>query len=533
MKRWLQYLFVILLSFWLVTLIMVPKDPLKVLPGRDSGVFLYGGQQVLAGSVPYIDFWDHKGPLIYYVNAIGLLIGQGSRWGVWMLEFLCLVAICLGLYWMADHAQGGLAGIASMGFGAVLLSRGGPYHLDTTNYVETYSIFLNITGVVLWSTTFNRQRSTWRWAMIGVMLGLSFCLRPNNIGTAIAISGMEIYLGYKSGALKNGFRNLLGIMTGTLVILAILFGVLLAQGAFQEFIDQVFVYNFFYTQFGSTGPIQILSQGITGWVWLPAMCYLGLATILNRTINGEKKARVDFPFFLFLLIGLPIEIAITLLSQRVYTHYFILWVPYLAWLIGCAILLIPQVIQEQINRIPSYILPVALAAGLIVVNSQTIQTISRQFNRLALDRSERHTEVINPIVDYVTVNTEPGENVLVWGNDVWINYLADRQSPTRYIYQYPLFMPGYTHGKKVSEFLEDMRTDPPNLIVSTQKVDYRDMLSLETLLEQQGGVTKIGLPIEFEAVIAFIKRNYCVHDTIRGATIYQLFDGATTDYSCP
>jgi len=41
------------------------------------------------------------------------------------------------------------------------------------------------------------------------------------------------------------------------------------------------------------------------------------------------------------------------------------------------------------------------------------------------------------------------------------------------------------------------------------------------------------LPIEFEAVIAFIKRNYCVHDTIRGATIYQLFDGATTDYSCP
>jgi hypothetical protein len=100
--------------------------------------------------------------------------------------------------------------------------------------------------------------------------------------------------------------------------------------------------------------------------------------------------------------------------------------------------------------------------------------------------------VINPIVDYVTVNTEPGERVLVWGNDVWINYLADRQSPTRYIYQYPLFMPGYTDGKKVSEFLEDIRTDPPSLIVSTQKVDYRDMLSLETLLELQGGVTKIG-----------------------------------------
>jgi hypothetical protein len=76
--------------------------------------------------------------------------------------------------------------------------------------------------------------------------------------------------------------------------------------------------------------------------------------VLNQTIIGEKKARVDFPFFLFLLIGLPIEIALTLLSQRVYTHYFILWVPYLAWMIGYAILLIPPVIHEQINRILLY-----------------------------------------------------------------------------------------------------------------------------------------------------------------------------------
>jgi hypothetical protein len=533
MKRWLQHIFVVLLAVWLVALIMVPKDPLKVLPGRDSGVFLYGGQQVLAGSVPYIDLWDHKGPLIYYINALGLLVGRGSRWGVWLLEFLCMLASCLGIYWVADRNQGGLAGIASMGFGAFLLSRGGPYHLETTNYVETYSIFLNITAVVLWSTTFNRQRSTWPWVIMGVIVGLNFSLRPNNIGSAIAIAGVEILLGSKLGRLRNTFRNLMVMMIGTVLILVLVSGVLLAQGAFQEFFDQVFVYNFYYTRFGSTGPIQILSQGITGWIWLPVLSYFALAAALHRTVQKDKNYNVVSPLRLFLIIGLPLEIVLTLLAHRVYTHYFILWVPYLAWLIGCALLLIPIFIQEQIDRIPSYVLPAALFAGLIVLNSQTIQTLSRQFNRVAFGRGERHTEVINPIVDYVAVNTEPGEKVLVWGNEVWINFLADRRSPTRYTYQYPLFMPGYTHGNKVLELLEDLRTDPPSLIVSTQKVDYRDMLSLETLLDLQGDVTRNGLAVEYEALIEFIKVNYCVQDTIREAAIYRLLQSEKAEYRCP
>ena len=42
------------------------NEPLEV----DEGAYAYMGQRVLAGDVPYRDFFDHKPPVIYYINAL-------------------------------------------------------------------------------------------------------------------------------------------------------------------------------------------------------------------------------------------------------------------------------------------------------------------------------------------------------------------------------------------------------------------------------------------------------------------------------
>ena len=61
------------------------------LPDRDSGVFLYTARQILSGDVPYRDIWDHKGPVLYFINVIGLLIEPDSPWGVWLVETTLLL----------------------------------------------------------------------------------------------------------------------------------------------------------------------------------------------------------------------------------------------------------------------------------------------------------------------------------------------------------------------------------------------------------------------------------------------------------
>ncbi len=66
----------------LALFVFFPNLPLNNMPERDSGVFLYVDGQILDGRIPYRDVWDHKGPILYYLNALGLTVANGSMMGV-------------------------------------------------------------------------------------------------------------------------------------------------------------------------------------------------------------------------------------------------------------------------------------------------------------------------------------------------------------------------------------------------------------------------------------------------------------------
>ena len=71
--------------------VLLPVSPLNMrLVYLDSGVFLYTGWRILNGAVPYLNVWDHKPPVVYYINALGLALTHNSRWGVWVLELIAL-----------------------------------------------------------------------------------------------------------------------------------------------------------------------------------------------------------------------------------------------------------------------------------------------------------------------------------------------------------------------------------------------------------------------------------------------------------
>lgn len=50
----------------------------------DTEVFRYMGLAISKGLVPYRDFFDHKPPLIYFLNYAGLLLG--GAWGAWAIN---------------------------------------------------------------------------------------------------------------------------------------------------------------------------------------------------------------------------------------------------------------------------------------------------------------------------------------------------------------------------------------------------------------------------------------------------------------
>ncbi len=77
------------ISILLIHLLASPA--LRPVPGRDQGVFLYIGRELNRGAALYQDLWDHKPPLIHYLNALGVTLDGGSMWGIWIIEALFLV----------------------------------------------------------------------------------------------------------------------------------------------------------------------------------------------------------------------------------------------------------------------------------------------------------------------------------------------------------------------------------------------------------------------------------------------------------
>ena len=62
---------------------MSPLNPFvsNAVPGQDSSVFIYVGNILKRGLMPYKDTFDHKGPLLYLLEYAGLFISENMEYG--------------------------------------------------------------------------------------------------------------------------------------------------------------------------------------------------------------------------------------------------------------------------------------------------------------------------------------------------------------------------------------------------------------------------------------------------------------------
>ena len=102
-------------------------SPFFLNDGTDSAIFKAIGLAILKGKVPYVDIFDHKGPVIFFINALGQWIHSG-RSGIFFLEIINLsVALTLlfktsRLY--VDGFTAFLCTLASLFFFGTLVTEG-------------------------------------------------------------------------------------------------------------------------------------------------------------------------------------------------------------------------------------------------------------------------------------------------------------------------------------------------------------------------------------------------------------------------
>jgi hypothetical protein len=468
--------------FGLVSLaVLVPNHPAGRDPAEDAGVFFYAAQRLLDGGAPYRDIWDHKPPGVYFVDAVGLLLG--GRAGVWVLQLTFLVAAVLLGYRALRREFGPTAALVGSLAWLVALPR---LFLEygQTSFVEFYALPLQFGALFLLGEI--RALTPARAIAIGVLGGAAFLLKPTLVGIWIAIA-LVVLLQRRRSALM----PLAGIAVGGLVSLAVVVAWATARGVLGEMVDQALVYNRAYSAFAPLSErIDAVFSGLR--LTLPS----GLAVVaVGAWVYAVLTRRFSPTLLGVALAAFPIEIALSTWG-RGYHYYFIAWLPSMAVLAAFGVSEVQRIASPRIVR-PALVLAVlamSVLPGLLVT-------------RLALTTDDGR---FRSAAAYVAANTRPSDTVLIWGSHAEVLFLAERRSPSRYVYQYAaLSTRGYATPARVDEFLADLQRARPALILDASRESFvtppLDLAGLRAWVSPEAQYAP--LP-ELEQVVEFIEATY-------------------------
>jgi hypothetical protein len=465
---------------------LFPSNPSNMtLPSRDSGVFLYAGWRLLNGDIPYRDVWDHKPPLIYFVDALGIALTPESLWGVWILGFLFIFFTLFFIYKILDREFRIYAALA----GTITLTSGLLTILEKGNVTEEYALVFQALCLWLfvnaWKRDFPLHSSFW----IGLLGGLAFNFKQTTIGLWVTYGFFLLVVRLVQRKLP--LKDLFSLLAGWFIPSVVLVIYLVSQGAFSDFWEQAFLYNFVYIgkHEGIRRLIPVFIKGFAylqnGWV-----LYLAIASWLAALAYAWRKRKdiliQTHPLILIAVVNFPIEVLFITISGRSILHYYLTPLPVMAILAGTLVYTLPFLMAKMSRTDSQNILrwiPVIVLAAVLLGQIGQI-TYYPTYVRVLRDNDS------SGVIDYVVKNTNKDDQVLLIGAESVVNFLARREAPTRFVYQYPLALLG--RRPMFEEYFNQILENKPILIIDTRG---RDQLveKLYTPMQKRSQVVRDGV----------------------------------------
>jgi hypothetical protein len=509
-------------AFWalLALIVIAQANPILKLPGRDNGTYLYLGDQILSGKIPYKDAWESKPPAIFYVNALGLWIGRGSRLGVWLVEFFTVFLAAFLGYSVLRRLWGNQAAI----FGSLIWIYGLNRTLERGNLTEEYSLPFSFMALLIFLHAVEKPKLRLPDTMIGVLFAVNFMFRPDNAITSAAIVMTLILM----CLIRYDFRLLiyrLGAMAiGALAVVLVPVFYFWQKNVLLEFYNATIGFNITYSNTPIVANVNPLRDGL--WYlgassWIALIGFLLACALLIVSIRKDKTIP---PINLLIILGLVTVVPLTDPASRSYAHYYMTWLPLIAVSSGYCYSLFQSKLSAAIalfrdNAVRDNLMALFLTI-LIFVMSGVGGNYLRAIDRVLADEDLKFGRR-SIISRYVNNHTAPSELVFFWGGFPGENFMSRRDSPTPYLY-YPLYLESSLSDEINKAFLNDLLSHHPVLIVD---MGYQRALSFDPATrtaQLASGVELPHLPKNLYTVYDFIEENYFLEATVDGKKVYRL-----------
>lgn len=317
------------LSFLIIAIVFLLRfststSPLFIENGNDSAVFLMLGRFFHAGYTPYADFFDHKGPILIFIEALGYYLSpQNGRLGIFILQIINLFIIQLLIFKTAKLYLSNLYSYTTVIISLLFLR----FTIEGGNLSEEYSLIFLILSLYI---TFKYYLSTNSFIsnksmfLLGICAAVIIWIRLNNTATICACLIFIIIDQIKEYGLKRTFLLFLSFLVGLVCISIPIILFFIYKNAFIALIDANFLFNLKYLASNNDDSVSIFDS-VTSIIEYLSKSTLPFIVLFLGVIIEYKRIHQKK----ILLLGILLFIFSWLASQmgNLYYHYMMINIP--------------------------------------------------------------------------------------------------------------------------------------------------------------------------------------------------------------
>lgn len=409
--------------------------------GYDSAIYAAIGNALNNGRVLYTGIVDNKGPLLYFIDALGLSINY--HFGIFLIECIFLFVGIVFAYKTAKLITKNKKWLSC--FSAIFATLLLVYTLDGGNYTEEYAIFfINIATYFVIKFLLNEYKLAWyELLIIGMCFAATFLLRANLCAFFVSQVLVILVCLIKGKKFKVLFRSMGYILLGILIFLTPFLIYLIKNGALSDCLNLVYfgVVNSFeqvswlekFTKM--CGLIEIADAAK-----IFSVALLAFILFLTRPKMEKSIKRIMIIAFMGLLLNLYVN-SLTGGEAWAFTHYFISFIPIIVIISAYFFNYIYESIKElKISNEIKNIIIILLA--FTVIAPQTLDLLETSIKRIEFTYPEP-----SAMEQYILDNSTEKDTIQIIGVNDAIYYPVNRISTSKHLY----FAENFSERKRKSD----------------------------------------------------------------------------------
>lgn len=434
----------------------------NTMPTTDSAVFVYLGQRLREGAVPYLQIFDHKGPMLYAIEWFGLTAGNGNLIGIWVLEVIFMFA---SLYFMYRTARlftdSEVVSVAAVALGSELfINAFGRGNLSEEYALPFIAYSLYVFLKFIRTSVFTYQEV----GMTGACFGSILLIRANMISVWVSWVPIILILILTDQSRKMTQKTYMilkltvSFIVGIILVMIPFIGWYSAHHALQAMITTYLGYN---SQYMGGNPESLSSIGsvirtfshmeiLTTFIF---SAYLVAVTEWSYHNLKNRRMLVCWGNVLYLIV----TTYLISISGRNYSHYLTVLIP-------CLVLALTFLLdawrknfvdhaEESSRDARRRYWIFVLAVMVLIIYQGYIKTQLLQIMDLR-NANEQDEAVAAEIRQYA----DPGDDIYVFGNNVRFYVETNTHTDTRFV-----FPPDYINID--NEVMTYISKDLPKVIV--------------------------------------------------------------------